>query len=90
MVKFLLFLFVFFFLIRYVVPLVLRLVVGNLLQKQARRHGNPFGPQAPFGQARPSSPPPGEVRVDYVPPKAGKTAEKEFKGGEYVDFEEVK
>ena len=89
MVKFLLFLLVFFFLIRYVVPLVLRLVVGNLLQKQARRYGNPFGPQAPFGQARPSSPPPGEVRVDYVPPTPN-PADKEFKGGEYVDFEEVK
>jgi len=90
MVTFLLFLLVFFFLIRYVVPLVLRLVVGNLLQKQARRYGNPFGSQAPFGQAQPSSPPPGEVRVDYVPPKTASTPDKDFKGGEYVDFEEVK
>ncbi|UOR04400.1 DUF4834 family protein [Hymenobacter aerilatus] len=90
--KFLLFLFIFFFLVRYVVPLVLRFVVGRFLQKQARRYGDAFGQQAPFGQPRPSSPPPapGQVRVDYVPPKATKAGDKEFKGGEYVDFEEVK
>lgn len=35
-------------------------------------------------------PPNSNVDIDYVPQNGKKTKEKEFKGGEYVDFEEVK
>ena len=34
---------------------------------------------------------PGQVRVDYVPPTTSAAERKhEFRGGEYVDYEEVK
>ena len=87
MVKFLLTLFIFFFLVRYVVPAVLRLLVGAFVQKQARRYSDTFGQPAPPPR-RPTEP--GKVRVDYVPPAAKNGQSSEFKGGEYVDFEEVK
>ena len=86
MVKFLLTLFIFFFLVRYVVPALLRLLVGAFVQKQTRRYSDTFGQQVP--PRRPTEP--GKVRVDYVPPATKNGQSSEFKGGEYVDFEEVK
>ena len=76
-----------FFTVRYVLPVVLRLVLSGFVRKQMRNGGFVVPPQSrPGPQAAP-----GEVRVDYVPPTAP-DAEKPhgFKGGEYVDFEEVK
>lgn len=32
----------------------------------------------------------GEIHVDYVPKKYKERSEKDIKGGEYVDYEEVK
>ena len=73
--------------LRYVLPIVLRLVLAGFVRKQMRNGGFMVPPQQPPGPAAA----PGEVRVDYVPPAAAE-AEKPpgFKGGEYVDFEEVK
>jgi len=92
MVKFLLTLLVISFIIRFVVPVVLRLFVGNLVQKHTRRFeqqfggsGSPFSPPASGG-----GPAPGEVRVEYMPPKQKPAQPKDFKGGEYVDYEELK
>jgi len=92
MVKFLLTLLIFIFLVRYVVPALLRMLIGSFVQKHARRYNDAFGEQAPFGQPRPTPPPtePGKVRVDYVPPPTTNGQHTEFKGGEYVDFEEIK
>ena len=76
-----------FFAVRYVLPIVLRLVLTGFVRKQMRDGG--FAPVQP----RPGpTPAPGEVRVDYVPPVAGTEASKPpgFQGGDYVDFEEVK
>jgi uncharacterized membrane protein len=93
MATFLLTLLIVFFIARFVLPVVLRMVVGNFIKKQARRYGqaaggSPFG--APFEPAQPrSNNSTGEVHVDYVPPRQ-KPQPKEFKGGDYVDFEEVK
>ena len=66
-----------FFAVRYVLPIVLRLVLsGFVVPPQSQP-----GPQTA----------PGEVRVDYVPPTAPEREKPQsFKGGEYVDFEEVK
>ncbi len=90
MPKFWLLLIVVFFLIRYVLPVVLRAVLGGFVRKQMRDSGFAPPPQA----ARSGPPPaPGQVRVDFVPPapKApGPDQPHDFKGGEYVDFEEVK
>ena len=82
----LIFIFIF-FAVRYVLPVVLRLVLSGFVRKQMRNGGFVVPPQSqPGPQAAP-----GEVRVDYVPPT---TPEREkppgFNGGEYVDFEEVK
>ncbi|AHJ95911.1 DUF4834 family protein [Hymenobacter swuensis] len=92
--KFLLVLLLLWLIMRYVLPLVIRLVVKHLLKKQARQFGQQFG-SAPFATtgnsgARPSQAAPGEVQVDYVPPREKPKKPKEFKGGDYVDFEEVK
>lgn len=94
MVKFLLVLLILWLIMRYVMPVVLRLVVGNLMKKQAQRFGQQFG-GAPFTPPRPQaqrsgSAAPNEVHVDYVPPRTKPQKSKEFKGGEYVDFEELK
>ena len=76
-----------FFAVRYVLPIVLRLVLGGFVRKQMR-NGGFMAPRQPRSGPAPT---PGEVRVDYVPPAAPE-AEKPtgFRGGDYVDFEEVK
>ncbi|MBF9236040.1 DUF4834 domain-containing protein [Hymenobacter sp. BT683] len=75
------------FALRYLLPIVLRLVLAGFVRKQMRSGGFVVPPPA-----RPGPPPaPGQVRVDYVPPVAAEPEKpKGFKGGEYVDFEEVK
>lgn len=89
-----------FFLIRYVLPSVMRAVLGGFVRQQVHKaqqqgggpfgptNGNPFGPQGP---GRPAGPPPapGQVRVDYVPPTTAKPRTGSDRVGEYVDFEEV-
>lgn len=90
-----------FFLIRYVLPSVMRAVLGGFVRQQVHKTqrqggrpfgpapGNPFGPQGPPN--RPAGPPPapGQVRVDYVPPTASTPRKGSDRVGEYVDFEEV-
>ena len=76
-----------FFAVRYVLPIVLRLVLSGFVRKQMR-NGGFVAPQQ--GQPNPTRAP-GEIRVDYVPPAAPESEKPPgFKGGEYVDFEEVK
>ena len=98
--SFWLFLLFSFFLIRYVLPTLLRAILGGFVRQQvhrAQQPGGPFGPLpgAPYGagpgQGRPAGPPPapGQVRVDYVPPKPATSRPDSGRMGEYVDFEEV-
>ena len=77
---------VIFFAVRYVLPIVLRLVLSSFVRKQMRNGGFVVPPQPP---ARPEQAP-GQIHVDYVPPAAAGPKPNEFRGGEYVDFEEVK
>ena len=91
-----------FFFVRYLLPVVLRALLGGFVRKTMRNGG--FGPQAGpgfgaghSGQAnrqhtnQKNSPRPGEVRVDFVPPTAQPGQKPTgFKGGEYVEYEEVK
>ena len=76
-----------FFAARYVLPIVFRLVLSGFVRKQMRNGGFVVPPPSrPGPQAAP-----GEVRVDFVPPIAPEREKPQgFKGGEYVDFEEVK
>ena len=77
-----------FFAVRYLLPIVLRLALGSFVRKQMRNGGFMVPPQGPSAGAGTR---PGEVHVDYVPPAAAERGKPSgFKGGEYVDFEEVK
>lgn len=78
-----------FFAVRYLLPIVLRLALSGFVRKQMRNGGFVVPPQARPENGSASRP--GEVRVDYVPPTAEQSRQPhDFKGGEYVDFEEVK
>ncbi|MBC8082145.1 MAG: DUF4834 family protein [Hymenobacter sp.] len=93
MAKFLLVLFVLSLVLRFVVPVVLRWLVVGFVKKQTRRYNQPFGAspfEAPAGPPRDGATAPGQVQVDFVPPKPQPKSAKHFEGGEYVDFEEVK
>ena len=99
MLRYWLTLFITFLVIRYVLPGVLRLVLGGFVRQQVRRaqqytqapFGGSFGSsgsEAGPGPSRPA-PAPGEVRVDYVPPTVKTMRPGQPKMGDYVDFEEV-
>ncbi|RTQ53577.1 DUF4834 family protein [Hymenobacter gummosus] len=101
--SFLLVSFLIFWVLRLVLPALLRWALTAFVRKQMRTGGIPFGAASnpfesnanPFaGQAPPrperSSEASGRVRVDYVPPKAPRQRRKDFRGGDYVEFEEVK
>jgi len=90
---------VFFLLVRFVLPQVLRAVLGGFVRQQVHKaqQGGFYPPGAgPMGgyqqqaQQEPATKA-GQVRVDYVPPTtSGAERKHEFRGGEYVDYEEVK
>ena len=79
-------------------PQVLRAVLGGFVRQQVHKaqqggfyppNGQPSGGYQQQTQQAPTTRP-GEVRVDYVPPTtSGAERKHEFRGGEYVDYEEV-
>ncbi|WP_400192464.1 hypothetical protein [Hymenobacter sp. B81] len=87
-------------LLRMVMPWLVRWLLTAFVRKQMQRSGLDFGPGgSPFGPGgSPFGPPPtapkpgpeGQVQVDYVPPTAKPKRQTEFRGGDYVEFEEVK
>ncbi len=81
----------FFMLVRYILPVVLRAALGGFVRQQVRKAQQSHASPADF--FRPAGPPPtpGQVKVDYVPPtqSAGRKPV-DYQGGEYVDYEEVK
>lgn len=88
-----------FLLVRFVLPQVLRAVLGNFVRQQVHKAQQggfypPTGAQANDYQSQAQREPaakPGQVRVEYVPPTTSASERKhEFRGGEYVDYEEVK
>ena len=84
--------------VRYLLPVVLRAVLGSFVRQQVHKaqqagfYPPTGGPQPGYqSQAYQPEAAPGQVRVDYVPPKtADNERKREFRGGEYVDYEEVK
>ncbi|MGI4870146.1 MAG: DUF4834 family protein [Janthinobacterium lividum] len=81
---------VFFLLVRFVLPRVLRALLGGFVRQQVHKAQQggftpPGGPQVTNNRATA----PGQVRVDYVPPKPQTERKGEFRGGEYVEYEEV-
>ena len=78
LLKFLLFIFIFFFIIKKVGGFVLRVLFGAAAQQAQQQH-----------RAQTRKPTDGNVHIDNAP-KKGEKSTKDFKGGDYVDFEEVK
>ena len=84
-------------LVRFVLPRVLRAVLGGFVRQQVHKaQQDGFYPPSGFPgggyQAPPQADPtakPGQVRVDYVPPTGAAERKPEFRGGEYVEYEEV-
>jgi len=90
----------FFLFVRFVLPQVLRAVLGSFVRQQVHKAqqggfypptgANPAGGYQTQNQQEPA-PKPGQVRVEYVPPVTSASERRhEFRGGEYVDYEEVK
>jgi hypothetical protein len=82
----------FFLVVRYILPVVLRAALGGFVRQQVRKAQQANPGQADFFRQAPGPPPaPGQIKVDYVPPtQAAQRKPADFQGGEYVDFEEVK
>lgn len=92
MLKFLIELFLIFLFIRLVAPFLLRWLLGFFVKKAVKNGGfytnmkqRPQERQQPNPQQQTN----GKIKIDYIPEdKAGN--KKDFTGGEYVDYEEVK
>jgi hypothetical protein len=81
----------FFLLVRYILPVVLRAALGGFVRQQVRKaqQGHP-GQADFFGPTVTPPATPGQIRVDYVPPtRPTERKAADFKGGEYIDYEEV-
>ncbi|AYA38241.1 DUF4834 domain-containing protein [Hymenobacter oligotrophus] len=95
-INFLLITFLVAMVLRLVLPALLRWALSAFVKRQMRKGGLVFGPNGnPFAAPPPSGGPShsganGQVRVDYVPPTAKRQPDTNFRGGEYVEFEEVK
>ena len=90
MLKFIIVSFFVIMFIRLVAPFLLRWLVAFLFKKHMRKTG--FGaPQHPFGDSQQHryQKPSGNVRVDYIP-EDKLNPKKDFEGGQYVDYEEIK
>ena len=92
---------IFFLLVRYILPVVLRAALGGFVRQQVHKaqQGGFYPPAGagPMGGSQAQGQPeaaakPGQVRVEYVPPTTSPAGDRrhEFRGGEYVDYEEVK
>lgn len=86
MLKFLFIVLLIMFVLRRLLPWLMRWVVGEVVKQHA--------PQAQAEYRKASNrqgAPDGRVRVDYVPPKPKRQPRPDgYRGGEYVEFEEVK
>jgi hypothetical protein len=80
--KFLGILFIFFFIFPYVFRWLIKAFVASQVNK-AQQHFQ----QQQTNYQRPNPKQEGKITVDYAPPKSDKN---DFRGGEYVDYEEVK
>jgi hypothetical protein len=76
--------------LRQVLPWLLRWLVGRLF-KAATGAAMPGTAGGSTGRSTSPPRPDGRVRVDYVPPRPKRQPRPEgYRGGEYVEFEEVR
>ena len=91
MIKFLIVSFFVIMFIRLVAPFLIRFLLGFFIKKHIRNGSFGMPPQNPQQPQQPPrgfyKKPAGNLNVDYVPEDKNK---KDFPGGEYVDYEEVK
>jgi Domain of unknown function (DUF4834) len=91
--KFLIILILLFLLFRLVMPHLLRWALKAFVKKSIRNGTFMYG-QGPFTQPRPGTQArpeaEGQVKVDYIPDNGSTAQSRDFRGGEYVDYEEVK
>lgn len=85
MIKFLLIL----FLVLYLLWKVCGFLFRNILLKSFLKHQQGSFQQNKQQQRQYRKPPNGNVDVEFIPPENNTTG-KTFKGGEYVDYEEIK
>lgn len=91
MIKFIIITILIIFFIRLVAPVLFRFLLGMFIKKSMRNgtfftnmHQPSQRPEATnYSNGRPK----GDIKIDYMP---NQTDRKDFKGGEYVDYEEVK
>ena len=83
MFKFLIIIFLFFFILMRLGGFFLRVLFGRAAQQANQQ-------QSQYRSQNTRKPSDGNVNIDYVPKETKKNAPKNFKGGDYVDFEEVK
>lgn len=96
--KFILITFLILILLRWVAPFLIRwmirLFIGKQMRKAASQFGGGFGQQSPFGNMHNPNPPQqkkapnSNLNIDYIP--EDKKERKDFRGGDYVEYEEVK
>ncbi|QMU30814.1 DUF4834 family protein [Adhaeribacter radiodurans] len=93
--KFFIILIITFFLMRLLMPYIIRWVLQVFVKRTIRKggftgtFGQPPFQQGPFQQQNQAQE--GKINIDYVPNEnKAKPSGGEFKGGEYVDYEEVK
>ncbi|RZK21703.1 MAG: hypothetical protein EOO56_10995 [Hymenobacter sp.] len=81
----------FFLLVRYILPVVLRAALGGFVRQQVRKAQQGYPGQADFfGHTNVPPTTSGQVKVDYVPPtRPTERRAADFKGGEYIEYEEV-
>lgn len=95
MLKFLLITILIFYLIYKVGGFFFRMLFTSAFQQQQRHYQearqNAHKNQNGYNQKQSAkNPPNSNVRVDYVPAQEERNDKKDFKGGQYVDYEEVK
>ena len=88
MFKFLIEIFLFFMLIRLVAPFLLRWLVAFFFKKAVKNSGFGQQQQTYNHQSAPKQPN-GKIKIDYIP-EDKLNPKKDFDGGEYVDYEEIK
>jgi len=86
--KFIIILFISFFVFRLIMPHLIRWALKAFVKRTLQNGAFTHFEQS-FTPPQPQPQPEGKIKVDYVPqPKDQKP--KDFPGGEYVDYEEIK
>ncbi|MEP2773346.1 MAG: DUF4834 family protein [Fulvivirga sp.] len=79
-----------FLIITFIIGYLFFWIIGKVFKVLVRGHSYTGGQNSSYDQHNKKKPTDGNVNIDYVPNGKSKKDKKGFKGGEYVDFEEIK